>query len=175
MSRRHLVILFLAFAFIGLIVVTYIFIASGTPTSTQLSNQGIISLKEIAPGAYIEVEWRNRPVIIFLSNSQTGNELATLNGYVHGPSFDSKQSRVFVYERVSTYRGCGLVYRSQKEGSNVEGALWFGGWIDPCHFGSWDNAGRSYIRKPASDPSTQLPNLAIPKWRFITDREIELL
>jgi Rieske Fe-S protein len=155
----------------------YLFWDYGTPNkeSNSISTSGVISIKDIALGTYIEVEWRNRPVIIFRPDAAIELELKELNKFVNSPTFPFKEARFFIYERISTNRGCGAVYKTAKEANNMEDVKWFGGWIDPCHYGAWDKAGRSYMRQPSHDAAAQLPNLSIPKWRYLSKDVIELL
>jgi len=168
-NRRRLLIVFMAIALVavgGLIVIP--FAKSLAPPPVEVSSNPI-DWSRIEPGSFIETTWLGKPVVVFRPNEDTWAGLRSVDLEVWGPqSSDIGKTPVFVYEALSTFRGCRLNHIPK--GSTFLKSDWPGGWMDPCHMGVWDYAGRAY----QAFASERLANLVKPSYRLLPREQVEL-
>jgi ubiquinol-cytochrome c reductase iron-sulfur subunit len=148
------------------------FVQSMMPSS-QAESAAIrnIDVFNIRPGSYKHLFWQGKPVIVFRPNSESIKTLESLNAEVWGPPITSENaSFVYVYQAISTYKGCGVV-DTKKRSTIIDGLP--SGWFDPCHMGLWDYAGRSFRTYYAPD-GVKLANLKAVQYRVIAKDTIQL-
>jgi Rieske Fe-S protein len=170
MSRRTLVVSSAALAVVscgGLLA--GLSLLSLRPSHDKGPSHYQIQLERIAPGTYIEVEWLGRPVVIVRPDHQMVEDLKSIDPFVLGgvalPNGDIPGA--FVYERVSTHKGCGLEHVPAESPLAPTSFRWRGGWRDACHIGYWDYAGRA-VRTDGR--AVQLANLVSPEYTLIGNR-----
>lgn len=93
--------------------------------------------------------------MIYRPSKQTFRYLVELNTVANGPKYyEENRPEFFLYEPVSTYRGCLLEDASKNEFFEAK----YQGLYDPCHMGFWDFSGRNI--PGVNDPGdVELPNL----------------
>lgn len=170
MSRATLTLIVIAGFLVLGVAVAIPFVQGFWSQPVVEARNRVVRLDTVAPDAFVEVEWAGRPVVIFRPGVETARALVAANDLTAGPQLaPGMLPPAFVYYRVSTYRGCELAQRRQGE----LGQGWPGGWIDPCHVGAWDYAGR---RIKGVNGTAELPNLTAPGHRFSADGlAVELL
>ncbi len=55
----------------------------------------------------------------------------------------AREAKAWAFWGESTYLGCWVAYREPRDERQQWWSQWRGGFIDPCHYGWWDIAGRS--------------------------------
>jgi ubiquinol-cytochrome c reductase iron-sulfur subunit len=171
-KRRALAILVSTLGLLGVVLSAAPFVQSMMPSS-QAENAAIQNLDvfSIKPGSYKHILWQGKPVIVFRPNSESIQTLESLNAEVWGPPITGENaSFVYVYEAISTNKGCGV--RDTRERSNIVDSL-PSGWFDPCHAGVWDYAGRSFI-KYTDQNGKKLANLKAVQYRTIAKDTIQI-
>jgi len=124
----------------------------------------------ISPGNYIKVTWLKKPVVIYKPSKESAAVLKEINSKVWGPDIDSTSiKKIYIYEAISTYLGCGL-----KDTSEISTDSNFpNGWYDPCHMGVWDYSGRAYKSINVAK-GIKLSNLSPVKYRSLSEDIIQL-
>jgi ubiquinol-cytochrome c reductase iron-sulfur subunit len=172
-NKRILISAGIVLGLVGAVVAVIPLFQSMHPTETQrelFAKQ--IRLDEIKPGVFSIIKFADRPVIVVRPDQEMLRDLRGLNSHVWGPSISSTEApHVFVYVGVSTFRGCGVWHRPK--GHVDMGPEWKGGWIDPCHMGAWDYAGRT-LRDVNVPAGRKLENLPKQDFRFLEEGIVEL-
>jgi ubiquinol-cytochrome c reductase iron-sulfur subunit len=170
-SRKPLIWMTTALAAAVPLAATLLFGVSLTPSLEKLPLHLEIRLDTIQPGSFKVVEWRDRQIVIYRPSAESLADLRALNATSAAPKVPDDENPVaFIYSQVSTNRGCVVVHRAKKDPSLAMD--WRGGWVDPCHFGEWDYAGR-FLRRYENGPV--LSNLEVPRYRFPTRNSLVLL
>lgn len=148
----------------------YVLLSGLRPALDQGGPTTRIELASIPLDSYREIEWKHVPVVVYRPGPKFIASIPVLNRMSSAPPLKADAlPPVFVYLRVSTYKGAGLV---RKE-TNELVPDWPGAWVDPAHFGEWDYAGRRIMPRADSPP---LPPLQIPQFKFSADgKTVELL
>jgi ubiquinol-cytochrome c reductase iron-sulfur subunit len=131
------------------------------------------------PGMKMNVQWRGKPVWIFIRTTEQLAVLPTLESRLRDPKSDNadqtpafakNESRaikpeIAVIVGICTHLGCvpGYVPEMMPQPFDSD---WKGGFYCPCHQSRFDLAGRVFQGVPA--PS----NLEIPPYHFIDDTHI---
>jgi ubiquinol-cytochrome c reductase iron-sulfur subunit len=179
--RDFIVIAAQAFAGVGAALALWPFIHQMNPdASTQALASTEVDLSPIKEGQAITVVWRGKPVFI---RNRTREEIKKavdikLSDLSDGsarnddlperaPATDANRTKKghenwIVLVGICTHLGC--IPKGQGL-SDSRGD--FGGWFCPCHGSHYDTAGR--IRK---GPAPQ--NLAVPKYKYVTDTKISI-
>ncbi len=153
---------------IGLLMVP--FLQSMNLSAKAQATTRTIDLTTIEPGTYKRIYWSGKPVVVLRTNNELIASLEGLNEVVWGPHISPGSARsVYVYEAVSTYRGCPLT--DTKDYPHL--ASLPDGWIDLCHIGLWDYSGRAF-REHNVPEGTRLPNLTTLNYRVVDDATIYL-
>lgn len=179
-SRRDfLLVSATAFPAVGLMFSMWPFLAHMKPDAAVISlGTTEVDLSPIALGQGITVQWRGKPVFV---RHRTESEIEAarstrwynlLDPYAHnmGLAADARatdENRTMpgheewlVLIGVCTHAGCVPTGHRLNEARGDDG-----GWQCPCHYSMYDTSGR-VMRGPAPY------NLAVPPYRFITDKRI---
>lgn len=175
MSRRKvLTALLIAFISVGVVMAALPLIGSLSPTD-EVSTNGrsmVFHMSAIPEGSFVEFHWHGSPLVVFRPDRSMIRQLTALNGDVKGEALSPETApQLFVYVPVSTYLGCLLVH--YPKGGGPYGADWPGGWMDPCHYGAWDNAGRT-LRAFNSISDRHLDPLESFDYRIVKDGVVEI-
>ena len=141
----------------------------------------LVDISKLAnePGQKMTIQWRGKPVWIFMRTPQQLAVLPTLDGRLRDPKSDNTDQtpafaknevraikpEIAVMVAICTHLGCvpGYVPEMMPQPFDAE---WKGGFYCPCHQSRFDLAGRVFQGVPA--PS----NLEIPPYHFIDDAHI---
>ena len=140
MSRkRFLTLCVTGIIFVGLLFAAYPFLASWGPNPKSERLVLELDISGIPPGGSKLVEWRGRPFMIYRPSLESSQYLISLNEVANGPDYTLKNMPdFFAYFLLSTYLGCAL----KDTGEEGFGYDKYVGYLDPCHSGFWDYAGR---------------------------------
>ena len=162
---------------VGAAAVAWPFIDQMRPDASTLAAAAIeVDVASVTPGMSLTVKWRGKPVFI---RNRTPEEIkaaqdvplaelkdpvarnANIASDAEATDIDRSagegKENWLVMVGVCTHLGC-VPLGQQGD---------FGGWFCPCHGSHYDTAGR--IRK---GPAPQ--NLAVPKYKYITDTKISI-
>lgn len=191
MSARRLLLVRTAklLALLGVGFAAYPFVAGLLPGDGLEDNRRArwareVDLSRLAPGAILTVEdWPGGPVAVYRRSDHELDGLARVEDDLHDPH--SQQSRqpdalrtatraplaaFFVFVPVDTERGC-QVRHLPADRPPRPALAWYGGFTEPCTGSLYDTAGRVY----RDARSARQQNLAVPRYRALGPRRIELL
>lgn len=170
-KRKLLTVLLAVVALSGLLIFVMPFLQSMSPTSEAVNNATQnVSIEDIKAGTYKMVQWQGRPVVVYRPSKESISELEAMNTEVWGPDItEDNHETLYVYEPISTYLGCSLVDIANRS----ESEYWPDGWLDPCHVGLWDYAGRTF-RVHNATRGLKLENLKSVKYKYIKNDVIQL-
>jgi ubiquinol-cytochrome c reductase iron-sulfur subunit len=166
----------------GLAATAVPFVASLAPSERSRAEAGPVDvdLQRLREGELNTVEWRGRPVFVFLRSPAVLEALTRHDGLLADPLsrrsdqpayarnvHRSAKPAVAVLEGLCTHLGCIPTLRPQP-GSPDLGASWPGGFFCPCHGSKFDFAGRVFRNVPAPT------NLAVPPHRFVGDTVLRI-
>lgn len=171
-QRKGLIALISIGVIVGLGTLLLVLFQSMSPTNAVKSDRVLtVNITDIPIDSYRYYEWNGRPIAIFRPGAKSIDYLVAINKIASGPDYTMESiPNIFVYEPISTYKGCWL-WPSQRNES-----LWpkYQGWYDPCHMGFWDYSGRNLPRVMAPI-DTQLNDLtAVNGYRWLSKSTIEL-
>jgi hypothetical protein len=164
--------LLLAISLCGLIfvaVAAFPFLASLYPSSVVGSRYLEVQIFEIPLGSYKVVEWNNLPIAIVRPSPEMLKHLKENTSRTWSSLPIGGDEKVFVIAIVSTYKKCGLQHEGKASNRFAEDVHWPGGFVDPCHFGEWDYAGRALKLYPKMEGHMRLDDLAVPRYELIRD------
>jgi len=151
---------------IGFLLLTYPFLASWNPNPRSEIVKDI-NVAELPVGGKVFFNWRGKPAVLYKPTNEMVNYLVSLNEVANGPDYSTDDiPEFFVYTLVSTYLGCGLF---DIEGNN-NWSYKYVGYVDPCHRGFWDYAGRLLPKVHAGEGLNDLE--VITSYVYISDSVI---
>ena len=161
----------------GLAATAVPFVASLAPSDKARAEAGPmdVDLQRLRTGELSTLEWRGKPVFVFIRSPEVLDALAHHDELLADPpSHRSEQPAyarnvhrsarpaIAVLVGLCTHLGCIPSFRPLP-GSPDLGASWPGGFFCPCHGSKFDLAGRVFRNVPAPT------NLAVPPHRFVGD------
>lgn len=156
---------------IGAVYSAVPFIQSMNPTQKTINDNVLnIDISDIKPGSYKYINWKYAPVIIYIPDKKSIQTLISYNNDVYGQAISTdNENELYVYQKVSTYKGCLLdeIQEHYKDRSLPEG------WYDTCHMGAWDYTGRSF-KKHFVPEDFRLPNLIKIEFKRINNNTIQI-
>jgi len=137
-----------------------------------------VDIGKIESGAMITVEWRGKPVWIVNRTDAMLEELGKLDARLTDPDLEVPQQpdyaknetrsikpNMLVLEGICTHLGCSPSSKL-KQGDEVMGGDWPGGFFCPCHGSKFDLAGRVFKGSPAPI------NLVVPPHYYLSDTRL---
>ena len=158
------------------------FVATLAPSEKSRAEAGPvdIELTGLRAGELRTVEWRGRPVFVFLRSPAMLEALTGHDELLADPAsrrsaqpafarnvHRSARPGIAVFEGLCTHLGCVPGFRP-RAGSPDLGISWPGGFFCPCHGSKFDLAGRVFKNMPAPT------NLAVPPYRFTADAVLRI-
>jgi len=165
--RRLLLGAFSAMVLVLSVLIAYVFVSSLKPASHTAIH---LPIRAIMPGTYQLIRVDQAPVAVFRPTPEMLAGLrANTNKTIHHSAIP-EDTEVFVYFLYSTYKGCPLIHALPGKRLNPHSQsvtdIWKGGFVDQCHFGEWDYAGRAIS---VYDKYASLPDLRQPQFRIVDD------
>jgi ubiquinol-cytochrome c reductase iron-sulfur subunit len=161
---------------VGFAVTAYVFISSLSPSARAKSeSEHYIEIADLKPGEVLIVQVYGLPLYIHRASKEELNDLHLLDAHVWNKTysgFNDKQD-IFVYWGQSTRSICSLVHLPKGDSRIKEmGAVWLGGYYDPCRDSSYDYAGRTiktYLYS-GNGLTAEVPNLRSPSYEASSAR-----
>ena len=168
MNNRRLFLLALGIvSFLALGLVATPFVSSMYPLAAKKDQVTRISL--IKPGTFKVILLNNKPVAIFHPTASNIKDLIDLTPRAFNNTEVLRNPKVFIYYLESTYKGCGLTHapiNASPKAISPSNLKWPGGFMDMCHYGEWDYAGRAI---EVYDQHAGLPDLKVPQYAIKGD------
>ena len=158
--RRILLTLTAAMFLSGIIIIALVLFNSLKPSVSKLPTDiTSVKLSSIEPGVIKALNKLPGYIVIFRPNKKQIDELIAINNLVNNPKFTLMNiPKLFIYRPLGS-SGCRLLrYDRGNDEMQWTNNEWPGGWIDPCHSGAWDYAGRAMIGINSS-PDFEVENL----------------
>ena len=166
--KQFLSLCVMAVVMIGLLLVSYPFMASWNP-NPKSNKVTEFDISQIKPGDSRTFEWRGKPVMLYKPSNDSARYLVSLNDSANGSDYTlENMPDFFIYVLLSTHLGCELM--DTGEGGHY--AYNLVGFWDPCHRGFWDYAGRLLPEIHGGDGLDDLQKVL--SYRKITDSVIRI-
>jgi ubiquinol-cytochrome c reductase iron-sulfur subunit len=170
MERKLLTRSVIVLSTLGLVITGYVFVSSLSPSErAKAESEHLINITGLMPGELRVVNVNERPLFIHRATKQEHDDLRLLDNHVWNKDYsgyDEKQD-IFVFWGLSTRLGCHLTHLPKgKSRFENNGAVWMGGYFDPCHDSSYDYAGRTIktIMYTVIGFNAEVPNLKPPRF-----------
>lgn len=141
---RYAVIALVGVLFSGF---AYALLASMSPGAhTRAQFAAIVEIPEDRQG---QKQWKlqvhDRPLWIVFPDASDMAELRELDAATSNPSYPlhAREANAWGFWGESTHLGCWVTYSAAPDERQQQWSQWRGGFVDPCHFGWWDKAGRA--------------------------------
>jgi len=155
----------------GILAMVFVLFSSLSPSEEAKTEWTLeINLQNFELGEINRIDWLV-PVVVYRPSIENMEELESLNSEVWSPDINKTDRPIaYVYVPNSTFQGCGLISISRE--FQLEYG-WPRGWIDPCHIGGWDLAGRSF-KSVNGYEKKKLDNLENVPFKMLKNGNIEL-
>lgn len=117
----------------------------------------VVPIDDIPTGGYKLYEYLGTPAVIYrppVDRSAPGG---------------GERNALEVYFRFAPHSACTADYLPPGALPPLGEQKWPGGWIDPCHHGSWDMTGQPLPWNSIGDEAPLIP----VRWRYLTPHQIE--